>query len=264
MNITQALVTDEVVAHYRREGFAIIRGLLQGPDLALLRDVFDGLEGTHNNNNNNVVNKFARRLIVTRNLWQSNPDVKPLVERVGLIAARMMGLRQTRLIDDVALVKPPRHEGGDPTIWHQDAPNFPFDRRGFLTIWIAVDNISLDQGPLTFVPGSHRIGLLGAIDGGGEEIRLESLLQPEDYEYINDPVTTALDAGDASVHDGYTLHSAGANLTSRPRRGWGVRFIPPATLYTGGAHRSFDHLGLAPFQPLEHIEFPLIEMPDDE
>lgn len=252
-------LTDDAVVQYRRAGYAIIRGLLEGPELTMLRTVFDGL----GNMANNAVDKFARRLIVTRNLWQSNPDIQSLVMRLGPVAARMMGLSQVRLLDDVALVKPPKHEGGDPTIWHQDAPNFPFDRRGFLTIWIAVDDISLDQGPLTFVPGSHRLGLLGAVDGAGEEISLESLLQPEDHAYIGSPVTTALNAGDTSVHDGSTLHSAGPNLTNRPRRAWGVRFIPAATLYTGGSHRSFDHLGLKPFHPFEHTDFPLIEMPGD-
>lgn len=252
------MATDEVVTHYRRNGFAIIRGLLTDSELTLLRKVFDELGGMPN-----VVDRFAKRLVVTRNLWRSSSEVKSLVWRLGPVAARMMRVDRVRLIDDVALVKPPKQEGGEPTIWHQDAPNFPFDRRGFLTIWIALDAISLDQGPLTFVPRSHRLGLLGAIDGGGEEILLESLLEPEDYEYVGDSVTTALNAGDASVHDGYLLHSAGPNLTSHPRRAWGVRFIPPATLYTGGAHRAFDNLGLEPFEPFEHDDFPLIDYTDE-
>jgi ectoine hydroxylase-related dioxygenase (phytanoyl-CoA dioxygenase family) len=255
VNVSNPLATDDEVAHYRRKGYAILRGLLHEPELVRLRRVFDDLGGSRPN----VVNKFARRLVVTRNLWQTDPGIETIVMRIAPVAARLMGASQVRLIDDVALVKPPKHEGGDPTVWHQDAPNFPFDRRGFLTVWIAVDDVPLDQGPLTFLPGSHRIGLLGAIDGGGEEIHLDSLLQPDDREHVGEPVATALDAGDASVHSGYLLHSAGPNLTSRPRRAWGVRFIPADTLYTGGAHRSFDNLGLRPFQPFEHADFPLID-----
>jgi ectoine hydroxylase-related dioxygenase (phytanoyl-CoA dioxygenase family) len=254
MNTPDQLATCEVVAHYRREGYAIIQGLLTDPELTRLREVFDGLETVPN-----LVDRFAKRLVVTRNLWHSNPNLKPMVWHVGRVAARLLGHSAVRLLDDVALVKPSRHEGGDPTIWHQDAPNFPFDRRGFMTVWIAVDDVSLDHGPLTFVPRSHRLGLLGAVDGGGEEVGIEALLRPEDYAYIGEPITTALSAGDASVHDGSILHSAGPNLTDRPRLAWGVRFIPPGTLYTGGAHRSFDKLGLKPFEPFDHPSFPLIE-----
>src|SRR5262249_33576931 len=95
VNISHRLATDEVVAHYRREGFAIIRGLLNGPELSLLRDVFDGLGSMRNN----VVDKFARRLIVTRNLWQNNADVKALTLSLGGVAARMMRSQQVRLLD---------------------------------------------------------------------------------------------------------------------------------------------------------------------
>ncbi|MBL9164754.1 MAG: phytanoyl-CoA dioxygenase family protein [Planctomycetaceae bacterium] len=254
MSTPVELATDEVVAHYRREGYAIIRGLLTDPELTRLREVFGELETMPN-----VVDRFAKRLVVTRNLWRTHPDLKPLVWTVGRVAARLLGQSGVRLVDDVALVKPSRHDGGDPTIWHQDAPNFPFDRRGFLTVWIAVNDVSLDQGPLTFVPRSHRLGLLGAVDGGGEEVGLEALLRPDDYAYIGNSLTTALSAGDASVHDGLMLHAAGPNLTDRPRLAWGVRFIPSATLYTGGAHRAFDNLGLKPFEPFDHPNFPLIE-----
>lgn len=105
------------------------------------------------------------------------------------------------------------------------------------------------------------MGLLGVVDGSGDEIPLDSLLTDEDREYVDDPFTTELDAGDATIHDGYLLHCAGANLTSRPRRAWGVRFIPASTLYTGAAHRSFDDLGLEPFEPFDHQSFPLISAP---
>lgn len=254
MSVRPELSTDEVT-RYRREGCTFVRGLLSGPELARLREIFDEMESA---NDDLVVNEFANRLVVTRNLWQHSPEVEALVRGLGPLAAQLMKVDEVRLLDDVALVKPPKQRGGHPTIWHQDAPNFPFDRRGFLTMWIAIDDITLDQGPLTLLPGSHRLGLLGAVDGSGEEISLDSLLSDEDRAYVGEPFTTALDAGDATVHDGGLLHSAGANRTNRPRRGWGVRFIPASTLYTGGAHRSFDDLGLEPFEPLEHDNFPLI------
>lgn len=254
MSIRPELSADEV-SRYRREGCTFLQGLLSDPELTHLRAIFDQIDAT---DGDLVVDEFAKRLVVRRNLWQHYPGIEALVRALGTLAAQVMNVDEVRLLDDVALVKPRKQRGGHPTIWHQDAPNFPFDRRGFLTMWIAVDDISLDQGPLTLLPGSHRLGLLGAIDGGGEEISLESLLSVEDRAYVGDPFTTALQAGDATIHDGGLLHSAGANRTDRERRAWGVRFIPASTLYTGGAHRSFDGLGLEPFKPLEHDNFPLI------
>lgn len=254
MSIRPELTTDEVT-RYRREGCTFVRELLSGKELADLRKAFDVLTSDADGF---VVDEFAKRLIVTRNLWQHYPHVEKLVHALGPLAAQLMKVNEVRLLDDVALVKPSRDRGGLPTVWHQDAPNFPFDRRGFLTMWIAVDDIAIEQGPMTLLPGSHRLGLLGAIDGGGQDVPLESLLSDEDHAYVGEPFTTAFAAGDATVHDGSLLHSAGANRTDRPRRGWGVRFIPASTLYTGGAHRSFDGLGLKPFEPFEHADFPLM------
>lgn len=251
---TRDTLSAEEVSAFRQHGHVLVRRLLGDRDLHRLRRAFDALDAA----DDYIVDEFAKRLVVIRNLWQHDPDVASLVRRLGPLAAQLMGVEEVRLVDDVALVKPARDRGGQPTVWHQDAPNFPFDRRGFLTFWIAVEDVGLDQGPLTFVPGSHRLGLLGAIDGGGEEIGLNSLLTEDDRRRVGNPVTSALDAGDATVHDGALLHAAGPNQTLQPRRAWGVRYIPAATRYTGAAHRLFDGLGLTAFEPLQHENFPLI------
>jgi ectoine hydroxylase-related dioxygenase (phytanoyl-CoA dioxygenase family) len=253
MGVRAQLAADEVT-RFRRDGCTFIPQLLDGEDLGLVRGAFDGTTAA----DDYVVDEFARRLVVTRNLWRHVPGIESVVRRLAPLAGQLMAENEVRLIDDVALVKPARKNGGDPTNWHQDAPNFPFDRRGFLTLWIAVEDIELDQGPLTLLPGSHRLGLLGAVDGAGEGLDLATALTAEDRTYVGEPRTTALRAGDATVHDGSLLHSAGANRTDRPRRAWGVRFIPASTLYTGAAHDTFDGLGLEPFEPFAHQNFPLI------
>jgi ectoine hydroxylase-related dioxygenase (phytanoyl-CoA dioxygenase family) len=232
----------------------VIRGLLNGSDLQVMREVFDHLDEERAC----AVDQFADRVVATRNLWQHHSEIRDVMRGVGPLAALLMGQAEVRLVGDAAFAKPRSGSFGNRTIWHQDAPNFPFDRRGFLTFWIAVDDIEVEEGPLTFLPGSHRIGLLGAIDGSGEETPLETLLTDDDRRYLSDPVTFAQKAGDATVHDGSLLHSAVSNTARRPRRGWGVRFMPASTLYTGGVHRSFDELSLTPFKPFEHEQFPLI------
>ncbi|MDZ4057294.1 MAG: phytanoyl-CoA dioxygenase family protein [Polynucleobacter sp.] len=257
MNSREQMVEVEAVKKDRKDGYIILRGLLDESELETLRKVFDGLESAHDR----VVRTFADRLIQTRNLWQTNSDIKSLAWKLAPVAARLMGVGEVRLVDDVAFVKPPKQDGGGPTLWHQDTPNYPFDRRGFLTIWVAVDDIPANHGSLTYLPGSHRLGLLGAMDGAGAEYGLESLLQAEDHEYIGQPVTATFAAGDASVHDGATLHAAVRNEASRPRRAWALRFIPTATLYNGASHPFFDKLGLEPFEPFAHPDMPLIDCP---
>lgn len=246
---------DELVSKYRRDGFLILRGLLDHAELLQLRAIFDDLSDASDN-----IRKFKNSLIVVRNLWLKETVTRSLVWRIAAVAARLLGSDRVQLIDDNAFVKPPKCGEGNPTGWHQDSPNFPFDRRGFMTIWVAVDDIAVKQGPLTFLPGAHRIGPVGAFSGDDDEVSLDSILLPEDHLFIGEPVTTPLLAGDASVHDGYMLHSAGPNSTDRARRAWAVRFIPVETLYTGASHRFFDGLGLVPFQPIDHVDYPVIRI----
>ena len=244
----------EDVRSYRRDGFVVLRELFDHDDLEQLRDMVDNLSQYGSLRQD----RFADRLVVVRNLWQHDERAAQLIWKIAPLASQLIGCDAVRLIDDVTLIKPARQDGGSATNWHQDAPNFPFDRRGFLTFWIALEDIAPEQGALSFLTRSHRIGLLGAIDGAGEDVPVEQLLTADDLDRVGEPVVMALQAGDATVHDGATLHAAGPNRTERPRRAWGVRFVPADTLYTGGAHRSFDGLGLAPFMPLDHPDFPLM------
>jgi ectoine hydroxylase-related dioxygenase (phytanoyl-CoA dioxygenase family) len=92
------------------------------------------------------------------------------------------------------------------------------------------------------------------------EIDIDSLLTPEDQRYVKEPVTEALVAGDATVHDGLMLHRASHNHTGRPRRGWAIRFMPPATLYTGADHWEFNDLGLEPQARFVHNNFPVVDV----
>jgi ectoine hydroxylase-related dioxygenase (phytanoyl-CoA dioxygenase family) len=77
------------------------------------------------------------------------------------------------------------------------------------------------------------------------------------WAWFGEPVTVPIEAGEATVHDALTLHGAGPNLSSRPRRAWTVVYLPGSTLYTGGPHpqEGINSLGLTPFEPFDHPRF---------
>ena len=67
---------------------------------------------------------------------------------------------------DMLAVKPGVKPGSSspttvPTPFHQDAPNEPIDRNGFVSFWIALDHVTPEMGSMRFVDYSHRLGLLG-------------------------------------------------------------------------------------------------------
>ena len=71
-----------------------------------------------------------------------------------------------------------------------------------------------------------------------------------------------LEPGDATVHDGMTIHSAGANQTADPRWSYVVQYFVADALYTGAMNRQTDRVAhLAVGKPLCDCHFPVAGVP---
>ena len=89
------------------------------------------------------------------NLWQTSSQVKELMvdQRIGNMAAQLAGVDGIRIWHDQALIKKP---WANPTAWHLDTPFWSFSDRNAISIWVALDNATLENGCLFFIPGSHK------------------------------------------------------------------------------------------------------------
>jgi hypothetical protein len=172
--------------------------------------------------------------------------------RLGGTAVRLMRRQEALLVQDISFYKP--GGGGTPTNFHQDLPSWPFDRRGNITIWIALVDVDANMGPLRYLEGSHRegpLGLAGKLDIG------------ETYPDVMRRKVVAgksLRAGDAQVHWDLTVHGAGPNESERVREAYVVRYSPVETIYTGLGHPHYDNFNLEIGQPLSNSEaFPRLD-----
>jgi ectoine hydroxylase-related dioxygenase (phytanoyl-CoA dioxygenase family) len=178
-------------------------------------------------------------------------------ERVGGIARDLMQVEHSRIWSESVLIKPPQSEGSAATPWHQDFPIVPFDRRDAVNLWIALDDVTGDQGALEFVPGSHRLGPLGRDRWTADRDVLE-MLRPDDMEFVKPAVQVPLNAGDCVAFGPLTLHRAGPNQTERPRRGMSWYWMGSEVTYTGMPHYKADGLGLVVGEPFNHERFPVV------
>jgi ectoine hydroxylase-related dioxygenase (phytanoyl-CoA dioxygenase family) len=120
---------------------------------------------------------------------------------------------------DHAIIKPPMNQRE--TAWHQDSAyshrlNFAAQR---LHWWLPLHDVSVEQGCMRFVRGSHKIGQLRHVSVGATSDAIRTLL-PDDAEVVVCP----LKAGSATVHLPATLHSTGPNATVRPRFAFILQF----------------------------------------
>lgn len=260
------VLEEELVGGYRRQGWTRISQLLDALDLETVRRCYAAAEARglprlrgETEADTEEGRRFAYqgsdgyKMMFHRNydLRLHFEELRPIVRKVADIASQLLGGREVRILWDTTFTKPTQSEGTKATVWHQDLPYVPVDRRGFMTIWMPMADVTEQAGALKFVSGSHRLGPIGRVDFTGPEPSLEEIVPKEDLSLLQAPTTVPLLAGDATVHDGLTLHGAGPNQSSEPRRVWACVFIPADTLWTGApfSNKNLDSYTLTPFKP---------------
>jgi phytanoyl-CoA hydroxylase len=128
---------------------------------------------------------------------------------------------------DQALIKPPY---GNPTSWHLDDPFWSFSSRDAISVWIALDDATITNGCLWYLPGTHHSARFELTEIGPNFGALFDQY-PEWLEI--EPVATPCAAGDAVFHNGLVAHAAGANMTPRQRRAMTCAFMPAGSTFNG-------------------------------
>ena len=151
-----------------------------------------------------------------------------------------LGVRyyQDLLAPKLPASKASRHGGNGPTSFHQDFITFAVDRTGGLTFWIRSRPTGPRAGTMSFVDGSHRLGVMGDYTTYGDGDALTAFPELQDLE-MSPPMHYEL--GDVTVHTHLTIHGASENRTERPRWAWLVIVQPEDVCWNGSPCPNFDH-----------------------
>jgi ectoine hydroxylase-related dioxygenase (phytanoyl-CoA dioxygenase family) len=224
------------IAAYRRDGYVKITGFLDTAELAQLRDTIEaavaarteripGFADAGVTGDAYYDNVFKQRV----NLWRTDEATRRFIldERIGGIAARLEDQPAMRLYHDQALFKGP---WANPTSWHLDNPYWAFHSRNATTIWIALDDVTVQNGALLFMPRSH---LSARYDNVRLGPNVGALFDVYPQWAALDATCVELKAGDATFHNGLLAHAAGPNMTPRPRRAYAAIFMPDGSRFNG-------------------------------
>lgn len=202
------------------------------------------------------------------NLWLWDNDIRQVSFNPTLArwASQLIGTRQVRILEDNALFK---DAGSGGTLqWHQDYPYWPLAQPNAVTAWVALDDVTAENGAMQMVPGSHIMGeMLPAIFGTGTTYLEE--LRPSTVRKMPDPAaeglgvdTIELAAGEVSFHHPLTWHGSLPNNSDRPRRSVVVRFVADGTIWLGSRRYEYnysdDEVGFAIGEPLGGKFFPIV------
>jgi ectoine hydroxylase-related dioxygenase (phytanoyl-CoA dioxygenase family) len=122
-----------------------------------------------------------------------------------------------RFWHDQLFCKPALHGGN--VAWHQDYSYWTRTKPlGHLTCWIALDDVTIDNGCLQYIPGSHRWDLLPKTGLVGDMDAVDGVLDEAQRDAMRNPVAIELKAGECTFHHPMLMHGSGPNRTERPRR----------------------------------------------
>lgn len=111
--------------------------------------------------------------------------------------------------------------------WHQDASYWPLTPSKTVTVWLAIDDVDLENGAMKVIPGSHLHGQINFDDSKPEEQNVLGQTVNDALSYGETPVPQCMKAGQISLHSDLLLHGSEPNPSSRRRCGLTMRFVPP-------------------------------------
>ena len=114
--------------------------------------------------------------------------------------------------------------------WHQDGQYWPIRPQATVTVWIALDDVTRDNGCMRVIPGSHRMGEFSHEVSDREDLVLNNVMNDPRID-LNTAHDVVLKAGQISLHDVGLVHGSQANTSGARRAGFAIRYMPATSHY---------------------------------
>lgn len=220
-------VSDETVRSYRERGFVRIPGVLSPEEVQRYREAVVAFR-----ERGRTLSEDASMFAQYVDVWQQDTTLADLTLHPGLaaVAERLAGV-PLRLWHDHVLIKDPHN--GVPTEYHQDQPFWPHAQgRHALSAWVALVDVPVERGCMSFIPGSFRQAGLAA-QNLHDHHSLEDKWPEATWQ---ERVTIPLRAGDCTFHNSWTAHTANSNDTDEARIAHVVIYMDAGTRFDGRPH----------------------------
>ena len=226
---------DDWQQAYRREGYAILRGVFGPAEVETFRAAADivhaeavahGRSFRHGNLFYRVERDEVGRPIVPIVQWPSwrhgALDAARLDLRMARILAPLLGGNIKQIINQLHWKQP---GGGGDFAWHQDSrfrePRDAYRNLGtsYVQTGLALDRHDRESGCMRFVPRSHARGDLCLDESGqvwGEQMRDRPLAAAGLS--ARDAIDVRLEPGDLALWSPYLVHGSGSNRAGHQRR----------------------------------------------
>lgn len=228
-----SLITEAHRQQYQEEGYFILKDAIPDGQLQILRESCDRLidlmhaEMDRLGTDHIHISHRGKRYHIAKQFRQ----VPRLSEYV--FSDLMADICRATIGDDAFLfydqyvVK--SAEQGISFSWHQDSGYLGFPHRPYVTVWAAVDDVTVENGTAWVLPYS-RVGIRTLV----EHIRDPATGDKAGYFGPEPGVPVEAPAGSVAVFSSLTFHRSGPNTTDRMRRAYVTQYSPEVILNEAG------------------------------
>lgn len=213
------MLSHDQVDHYHEKGYVV-------PEFRLPQETLESIRDDHSR----LVRRFPQfadycgALLVYDMSFLNYARNKIILDMVEELLGPNFALWNSSLFAKPARV-------GSKTPWHQDGEYWPIRPLATCSVWIAVDESTVENGCLKFLPGSHQARRLYAHHTNASKgLSLPLELDSDEFDE-SEAVDIELEAGQISLHDVFLIHSSEPNRSNLPRRGLTLRYMPTSSVY---------------------------------
>jgi len=217
-------LTGEQIAHFNEHGYVSGIRVLNDTQVDALLGVLDRLTDPRHpahhlfyEFHSNESKDPSAVLLHALGAWRIEEPFHDILWNPAFLmpASQLLG-GAVRFWHDQLFSKPALH--GGVVAWHQDYSYWTrTEPIAHLTCWIGLDDSTVENGCLQYVPGSHRWNLLPITGLTGNMDEIMTVLSPEQKEAFR-PVPIELKRGECSFHHSLLVHGSYENRVNRPRR----------------------------------------------
>ncbi len=118
--------------------------------------------------------------------------------------------------------------------WHQDGHFWPIRPLATCSVWIAIDDVTLENGAMQFIPGSQRERrLFNHVRDDSKESALNATLAADQVD-LAEAAVDDLQAGALSLHDVFLVHGSEPNRSRKRRAAFVIRYMPATSHFDRG------------------------------
>ena len=215
------MLSPEQIEHFRMQGYLVLDPCLEAGQVEALtervRQIAEGEIDLPDGSIEYEPGATGRRMESLRKInFPSRYDpffvdharhsrlLDPIVDLIG---------PDVKLFGDQLFMKPP---GGIEKTYHQDCPYFSIEPMAMVSAWVALDDVTEDNGCIYVVPGSHKLGFFDHYDDHGQWAGRVSDTDLESVP-VGDALSLTGPAGSVTVIHSGILHHSRPNHSDRWR-----------------------------------------------